>query len=166
MQQQCYNILQFPADTGGCGHYRMKFPAWSLSTVRKDLRFNDLMKLVVDPNFFRDFRIVRLQRQVNDAQCEYFLKFLAPLSKSIGFWLIYEIDDVIGYEDIPKYNHAREAFKNEKFFNNVKNMLEAADFITVTTEAAVPAVSAVISSGFVINASSKLIPPNVSKVPR
>lgn len=134
MTQQTFNICQYPADVGGCGHYRMKFPSWSLQTIRRDVRFIESMKLIVDPNFYRDLRVVRLQRQVNDAQCDFFLKFLAPLSQSIGFWLIYELDDVIKYEDIPSYNHAKKAFSNKKFFQNVKNMFHAADFMTVTTE--------------------------------
>ena len=92
------------------------------------------MKYIGDPGFFRDIRQVRLQRQVNDAQCNYFLKFLQPLSQSIGFWIIYEIDDVIGYDDIPKYNIGRNSFKNKQFFKNIKQMLKSADFITVTTE--------------------------------
>jgi len=131
---QCFNILQNPADVGGCSHYRMRFPEWALQTIRKDIRFVSSMKLICYPDFFRDIRVVRMQRQVSNAQADYFLKFLWPLSNSLGFWIVYEIDDVIGYEDIPKYNHAKEAFGNEKFFSNVQNMLNCADLITVTTE--------------------------------
>ena len=135
MNEQTFNVLQHPADVGGCSHYRLRFPEWALQTIRRDVRFISSMKLIVDPQFFRDLRVVRLQRQVSNSQCEYFLKFLAPLSNSIGFWLIYEIDDVIGYEDIPAYNHSRKAFETKTFFDNVKNMLGAADLITVTTDA-------------------------------
>ena len=129
-----FNIISFPADVGGCGHYRMLFPAWALRTIRRDIRFIESFKLIIYPEFFRDLRVIRLQRQVNDAQAKYFLDFLVPVSKSQGQWIIYEIDDVIGYEDIPAYNVAKSAFNNKKFFDNVKNMLTAADFITVTTE--------------------------------
>jgi len=134
MSEQVFNILQNPADVGGCSHYRMRFPEWALQTIRRDIRFVSSMKLICYPDFFRDIRVVRLQRQVSNAQADYFLKFLYPLSNSLGFWIVYEIDDVIGYEDIPAYNHAKEAFGNEKFFSNVQNMLNCSDFITVTTD--------------------------------
>jgi len=112
----------------------MTFPVMALQTIARDIRVIDSMKLIGDPAFFRDIRVVRLQRQVNDAQCSYFLNFLKPLSQSIGFWIVYEIDDVISYDDIPKYNIGRKAFSNENFFRNIKNMLQASDLITVTTE--------------------------------
>jgi hypothetical protein len=78
--------------------------------------------------------MVRLQRQVSDAQCNYFLKFLKPLSEQFGFWLVYEIDDVITYDEIPPYNMGKKAYNNEQFFQNVKAMLDASDIITVTTD--------------------------------
>jgi len=134
MAQQQFNVAMFPADIGGCGHYRMKFPVWSLQTNAKNIRVIDSMKLIGDPRFFYDIRCVRIQRQVNDAQCDYFLKFLKPLSDSIGFWTIYEVDDVIKYEDIPLYNHGRTAYENKQFFANVKNILQGCDFLTVTTD--------------------------------
>jgi hypothetical protein len=132
--QKGFNAVMFPADKSGCGFYRMTFPTMALQTIARDIRVIDSMKLIADPKFFRDIRVVRLQRQVNDAQCGYFLNFLKPLSQSIGFWIVYEIDDVISYDDIPKYNIGRHAFKNENFFRNIRNMLDASDFITVTTE--------------------------------
>jgi len=97
----------------------MKYPAWALNTISRNLNFVDSMKLIIDPRFFYDIRVVHLQRQVNDAQAEYFLKFLKPLSENIGFWICYSVDDVIKYEDIPKYNFAREVYNNKQFFANV-----------------------------------------------
>ena len=133
MQQMSFEILNYPADSGGCGHYRMMFPAWALRTMRKDIRFIESFKYIDNPNFYRGLRIIRLQRQVNDVQANFFLNFLVPVSKSQGQWLIYEIDDVIHYDDIPKYNMAQSAFNNSKFFENVQSMLQATDIITVTT---------------------------------
>jgi len=132
--QVVFNNVLFPADVGGCGHYRMRFPYWCLQTIAKNIRIVESTKLIGDPKFFQDVRMVRLQRQVNDAQCNYFLKFLKPLSEQFGFWLIFEIDDCIQYEAIPKYNMGRKAYENKQFFANVKNMLQASDIITVTTE--------------------------------
>jgi len=131
---QFYNILLYPADSSGCGHYRMKFPAWAMQTVFRDIRFIDSMKLIGDKNFYRDIRVVRLQRQVADAQAEFFLKFLKPLCDSMGVWTMYEIDDVVVYDDLPAYNCARDAFNNKTFFKNVGDILAGVDFITVTSE--------------------------------
>ena len=131
-----YNVVNFPADCSGCGFYRMKFPMLALETaMNKSIRFVDSQLLITDPTFFRGVRTIRVQRQVNDIQAQYFLNVLKKISNSQGQWIIYEIDDVIGYEDIPEYNLAKDAFKNKFFFSNVKSMLHASDLITVTTEA-------------------------------
>lgn len=112
----------------------MLFPSWALRTNRRDIRFIESFKFLPYPDFFKDIRVIRLQRQVSNVQAKYFLDFLVPLSKAQGQWIIYEIDDVISHEDIPPYNIAKNSFNNKEFFDNVKNMLCAADFITVTTE--------------------------------
>lgn len=78
--------------------------------------------------------MVKLQRQVNNVQAQFFTRFLKPLSQQMGFFLCYEVDDVISFSDIPDYNSAKSAFDNKEFFSNVKNMLEACDLMTVTTE--------------------------------
>ena len=47
-------------------------------------------------------------------------------------WLVYEIDDNMSDQCIPKYNRGRKAFEGEHIQSNIKKMLNAADFITVT----------------------------------
>lgn len=49
-------------------------------------------------------------------------------------WLIYEIDDNMSDAEIPKYNRGRRAFEGEQIQGNIKAMLNAADFVTVTTD--------------------------------
>jgi len=134
INKQMFNSVLFPADRGGCAHYRMLFPSWAIQTISKTVRVIESTKLIGDPNFFKDIRMVRLQRQVNDAQCQYFLKFLKPLADQFGIYIVYEIDDVITHDEIPPYNIGRKAYDNKQFFDNVKNMLNAADIVTVTTE--------------------------------
>ncbi len=128
-----YTVINYPADSAGCGYYRMMFPKMALQTIAKDINFIESTKMIADPTFYRDIRVVRLQRQVSNQQCQFFLKFLKPLAESLGFWLIYEIDDVIAHEDIPAYNIARDTFNKDEFYGNVKNMLDASDIITVST---------------------------------
>lgn len=49
-------------------------------------------------------------------------------------WLVYEIDDNMSDQCIPKYNRGRKAFEGEHIQSNIKKMLNAADFVTVTTD--------------------------------
>ncbi len=130
-----HTVVSHHADNGGCGHYRMKFPYWALQSLSKQINVIETMKYIPIPNFYKDVRAVRIQRQVSDMQAEFILKFLNPLSKKIGFWLAYEIDDVFGMDDIPIYNSGWEVFQNKKFMENAKNILQACDIVTVTTDA-------------------------------
>lgn len=76
---------------------------------------------------------VTVQRWINDAQRDLFCRFLKPLMDSRSGWLIYEIDDNMSDTCIPKFNRGRKAFEGEHVQNNIKEMLNAADFVTVTT---------------------------------
>ena len=60
--------------------------------------------------------------------------FLRPIADTIGMWLVYEIDDVLTYEDIPDYNIAKPFFSPELIGNSVKEIMDCCDIITVTTE--------------------------------
>jgi len=132
--ERAFDQLALPADTSGCYFYRMGFPFLSLKTIARDIRIVESCKFILEPNFYRTLRIVHVQRQVSDAQCDLFLKFLKPLSNAIGFHLIYNIDDCVGYDQIPAYNASRDVFSNKRFFENIKNIMNACDFVVVTTD--------------------------------
>jgi len=129
-----FNSIINPADRGGCGHYRCLFPSWAIQSMRKDIKISDYSYLSPAKEIFLGQRLVRVQRQVSDYQAEYFLKMLIPMSKSIGFWLAYEIDDVIHRDHIPRYNPAWATFQNDRLMNNIQTILNNVDFLTVTTE--------------------------------
>jgi hypothetical protein len=112
----------------------MRSPAMAAQTLRKDISIVDSPKMLPLPEFYRDIRHVKVQRQVSTAQKDFVMKFLKPLSDSFGFWLSYDIDDVIGPDDIPMYNAARHAFQAPGLFDNIKEILNAVDFINVPTE--------------------------------
>lgn len=131
--QQFNNYLQ-PADRGGCAFYRMWSPYWAIRSALRNTNFIETNKFVVDTNFFRSMRHVMVQRQVDDAQHDYFLKFITPLSKVYGFWTSYNIDDAVGKNTIPKYNKAWPHYQEDRFQQNIKNMLGISDFIILTTE--------------------------------
>jgi hypothetical protein len=134
MQRTQFNTVIHPADTGGCAFYRMRSPAMAAQTLRKDISIIDSPKMIATPDFYRDIRHVKVQRQVSPQQREFIAKFLKPMSDSVGFWLSYDIDDVIGPDDIPMYNAARGAFQAPGLEENIKEILNMVDFITVVTE--------------------------------
>lgn len=113
----------------------MLFPKMALQTgmMSKHVRFIESTKFIVDSKFFNNVRTVRLQRQVTEEQTAYFSKFLKVCADALGFWLIYEIDDVVIHDDMPDYNLAKTSYPTS-FGANINSMLAAADFITVTTD--------------------------------
>lgn len=128
----CINI--FPADTTGCDFYRNFCPRETIEHCVGNIMFNTCRKFLVDDNFFRGINVNILQRQVNNAQCEYYLKYIIPMSRKCGSWIVYNIDDCIFKDDIPRYNKAWEVYQDEQYMQNVYKMLNASDFVLVTTE--------------------------------
>lgn len=61
-------------------------------------------------------------------------EFLKPLSEKIGFTICYEIDDVLVYKEIPKYNIAKETFNPERIGDSTAQIMHLCDIITVSTE--------------------------------
>ena len=78
-------------------------------------------------------RCIRLQRWFIPGHAKIIKEFLKPLCDQMGIWLVYEIDDVLLYDEIPKYNLAREAFSPQLIGNSVQEIFDAVDLITVTT---------------------------------
>lgn len=150
------SIFQFPADQSGCGHYRMYFPSWSMRTIVRKISITNCQPLIVNSFFYKAVRIVRIQRQMTDAQMLFILNFLIPLSKEIGFWLIYEIDDVAVYEDIPPWNSGRKVYENPKLKPNMETIMKAVDYITVTT----PVLAEYYSLKFGIEKEKFIVIPN------
>ena len=128
----CVNI--FPADTTGCDFYRNFAPRETIEHCVGNIMFNTCRKFMVDENFFKGVNVNILQRQVNNSQCEYYLKFIIPMSRKCGSWIVYNIDDCIHKDDIPRYNKAWEVYQNDQYMDNVYRMLNQSDFVLVTTE--------------------------------
>jgi hypothetical protein len=134
MQKEIFNVILQPADFGGCAHYRMKFNYWAVASTKTNIQFIESVKLLPFQQMYVDTRVVRMQRQVNDTQSQYIQNFLMPLSEVHGFWNIYEVDDVLHQDDVPKYNAGWEKYQNPKFANNISNNMNACDFVTVTCD--------------------------------
>jgi hypothetical protein len=78
-------------------------------------------------------RCIRIQRWFTKQHAELVKQFLKPLCDRIGIWLVYEIDDVLLYDEIPKYNMAKEHYSPEVIGDSVKEIFDCCDLITVTT---------------------------------
>jgi len=128
------NNLLIGADSSGCFHYRIAFPYWSVRAVARNINFIETNKYVTDPRWYQGFSMIMVQRHVSDMHYKIFFELLKPLSKQLGFHLVYNIDDVIGPADIPKYNAAFGAYQIPSFTENIKKMLNASDYVVVTTD--------------------------------
>lgn len=99
---------------------------------------------------------VTVQRWISPQQRELFTKFLKPVMQQNCGWLVYEIDDLMfdgtllneskreyieskyGKDftaiSIPLFNRGRKAFEGADVQSNIKEMLNTADIVTVTTD--------------------------------
>jgi hypothetical protein len=99
-------------------------------------QITDTESIITDTNFYLSaggVRLVRIARWYGEQKLKIIRDFLKPLSERIGFHLCYEVDDVLLYDEIPKYNIAREAFHPNRVGDSIKQIMELCDIITVTT---------------------------------
>ena len=123
------NILQYPADYGACGFWRMLWPQLILNMKGKaavthsNLYIRDLIH-------YTRATAVHIQRSMKPAQYS-FLEKLHDIKQRMKFKLIYEADDIIFPEDVPDYNLGKyELLKSPGF---AKEIIELCDEVTVTT---------------------------------
>lgn len=134
------HAVNFRGDNFGCGFYRMLAPALSMQTVMGcpySFRITDCLNHILDPRFYLNdngVRVVRIQRWYGPQKAKIVKQFLKPLSQKLGFWLIYEIDDVLFYDQIPNYNIARPHYAPQKVGTSVQDIITSCDFVTVTTQ--------------------------------
>lgn len=124
--------VNYYADYGGCGFWRMIWPEELLNGYQKAI-INGLTTMVLDERFYQGIKAVRLQRQATPMQLE-FVKFLKHHSGKNGFKIIYEIDDIIFKDDIPDFNRCKVAFEDENILRSSMEMMAMSDEITVTCE--------------------------------
>jgi hypothetical protein len=124
--------INYIADTSGCGHYRMIWPSYTMNSLSKFV-ISDCKRVVLDPSFYRNVNVVRFQRQVSNTQLELFKKIRTICDKT-GTRMIYEIDDIPFYEDIPIYNKNRKSYARQDYRENIMYMMNMSDEVTVTTK--------------------------------
>ena len=122
----------YVADYGGCGYWRLMWPSMLLSS-RQEVYVHDTSTMVMQDDFYRDIKCVRIQRQVAPHQLKFF-NYLAGLRDKLGFRICYEIDDVFIYDDIPVYNKFREAYKDPGIRDTGIRIMSECDEVTVTCQ--------------------------------
>jgi hypothetical protein len=124
--------IGYMGDQGGCGWWRMQLPELIINYSKLG-NLMGLNKLIPDPNFYTDVKSVRLQRQATPEHLK-FMKHLKEISSKNRMKLIYEIDDVILRDDIPDFNVAKDAYKDEKILEATKEMMGICDTMTTTCD--------------------------------
>lgn len=124
--------VNYYADYGGCGFWRMIWPELLLNGNNKAI-INGLTTMVLDPRFYKGLSAVRLQRQATPAQLQ-FVNFLKQGSQQDKFKIIYEIDDIIFKDDIPDFNRCKVAFEDESVLQSALSIMQLSDELSVTCE--------------------------------
>lgn len=124
--------LNYYADYGGCGFWRMVWPEIAINSYQKGC-ISGLTSMVLDLRFYQNLKAIRFQRQATPVQ-KMFIQELAKHKKDIGYRMIYEIDDIVFRNDIPDYNRCKEAFASKEVEETILGILSEMDEMTVTCD--------------------------------
>jgi O-antigen biosynthesis protein len=126
-------FINYMADMGGCGHYRILWPEQVMNARGMAVSHNNT-GVVGDPNWYHGAKVVQIQRQAADDHVR-FAEFLSQIKEKQGFRLLYNIDDVPFKEHIPDYNKFKFAFDNDQVRENIINIISYCDEVIVTCDA-------------------------------
>ena len=124
--------INYYADYGGCGYWRMIWPEFCLNSYQK-MCISGLTAMVMDVRFYQGISAIRMQRQATPIQ-NAFIKELKKAQPQMGYKLIYEVDDIVFKDDIPDYNRCKEAFVSQEIIDNILDIMSNMDEITVTCQ--------------------------------
>lgn len=155
---QTFRNITYLSDTSGTGCWRVIWPINQLNCIRQGLNFqSDYSQTpILDQNYYKGMTSITVQRWISANQRDLYCKFFKPIMDHQSGWLIYEIDDLmfdgtltvpeneelikskygenLAKNGIPQFNRGRAAFEGKEVQTNIKDMLNAADFVTVTTD--------------------------------
>jgi hypothetical protein len=125
--------LQYAADYSGCGFYRTGLPEFLLNYNQK-MVISTLTAMVIDPRFYlAGYKSILLQRQATPVQKE-FVKFLKVMGNALNSKIIYEVDDVVCFEDIPLYNRCRGAFTDPEIRKSIEEIVNLCGEMIVVSD--------------------------------
>ena len=125
--------INYYADYGGCGHWRMIWPEYCLNIAQKAVVSGSSM-MITDPRFYEQVKCVKLQRQATESQLSFVNHLKSNVCERTGMRLLYEIDDVVFKDDIPIFNRCRDAFDNDDIVRYINDIMNKVDEITVTCD--------------------------------
>ena len=130
-----FRNIAYLSDVTGTGFWRHIQQMLAANAMSQSLGiFNTYTQMpILDQGYYNGMTSVTVQRWLTDQQRQLFMGFLKPVCDAYSTWLIYEIDDAMHYDEIPLYNRGRAAFADNKIQQNIKEMLNSADFVIVTT---------------------------------
>lgn len=124
--------INYYADYGGCGYWRMIWPEFCLNSYNKAV-ISGLTCMVLDLRFYQGISAIRMQRQATPVQ-NAFIKELVKAKPQMGYRLIYEVDDIVFKDDIPDYNRCKDAFVSQDIINSILEIMGMMDEVTVTCQ--------------------------------
>lgn len=135
MSQTFRNVV-YLADRGGTGFWRHTQQMMAVNCIAQNLniQFDCVQTPIFDQNYYKGMTSVTCQRWITDQQRDLFCKYFKPILDGNSGWLIYAIDDNMSDTAIPLYNRGRAAFEGEQVQGNIRQMLNTADFVVVTTD--------------------------------
>lgn len=125
-------FINYMADMGGCGHYRILWPEQVINARGMAVSHNNT-GVVTDPGWYTNAKVVQIQRQAADDHLK-FANFLKQIQPQCGFKMVYNIDDVPFKEHIPDYNRFKFAFDNDNIRENIVNIIDLCDEVIVTCD--------------------------------
>lgn len=125
--------VDFYADYGGCGHWRMAWPGQMLNIYQKAVVASGT-SMILDPNYYHSVKAVKFQRQATPSQAAFIKLLREQVKPKNNLKLIYEIDDVVFRDDIPMYNRCREAFEDQTIVDTIMDIMSNMDEISVTCQ--------------------------------
>ena len=126
-----------PSDTNGTGFWRALMPIeaiWALSSEESHINNMVIGKIIENDEFYRDLNMFMVQRLLANGHEALFNELITKYAEMFGFWTVFNIDDLTDGKKIPLYNRGRRAFANKKHQENIRAMMNNADFILTTTE--------------------------------
>jgi hypothetical protein len=124
--------LNYYADYGGCGFWRMIWPEYCLNAYSKAV-ISGLTCMVLDMRFYQNLKSIRFQRQATPHQ-KMFIDELNKRKSDFGYRLIYEVDDIVFKNDIPEYNRCKDAFCETGIESSIVDIINSMDEMTVTCQ--------------------------------
>lgn len=131
-----FRNLIYLSDRSGTAKWRRIWPIQQIDCIAQgtNIQADYSQTPVGQADYYKGITSITVQRWISSEQVNVVTKFFKPICDANCGWLIYEIDDNMSDKYIPLFNRGRAAFEGETIQNNIRTMLNAADFVTVTTD--------------------------------